>query len=229
MDVEIKFESEGLSGIVATGTYLFDAARRLGVDIEDECGRIGACDKCKVTIINGRDLLSEPTKAELDLLSAEQIIKGERLSCQAKIVGAGEITVMVERKKPTEEERAEKEKEKKVEDFRKEFEEMPLEKKIAALVELEALAFSETLSFVINSPFKVVDKLMDVMAEFGLKLDREDQARKRPAEHKAEENDAENGSAAKDAEAETPESAKAEEKPENGESEKKDSQKKNEQ
>lgn len=188
MDVEIKFEPEGRHGVVATGTYLFDAAKRLGVDIDAECGRRGECDSCKVTVLSGRNLLSEPTKAELDRLDAEQIIKGERLSCQAKIIGSGEITVMAKKKEKTEEEKTQEQEKKKVDEFRKEFDELPLEKKIAALLELEAVALSETISFVVNSPFKVVDKLMDVLAEFGLKMDREDQSKKRPEEHRTEEN-----------------------------------------
>jgi ferredoxin, 2Fe-2S len=200
MDVEIKFEPDGRSGVVATGTYLFDAARRLGVGIEAECERQGACDSCKVTILSGKNLLSEPTKAELERLDAEQIIKGERLSCQTKIISAGEITVMAEKKKEPEKSEEEKAKEaeaKRVEDFRKEFREMPLEKKIATLVDLEAAALSETVSYVVNSPYKIVDKIFDVLAEFGLKMDRADKERQRPAEHKEEEKAEENGASGK--------------------------------
>jgi ferredoxin len=192
MEAEIKFEPEGRSGVVAAGTYLFDAAKRLGIDIET-CERRGESDLCAVQIVSGKNLLSEPTKAELETLGADRFIKGERLACQAKIEGAGEIVVMAEKKKPSTEE-AEKEKEKKkVEEFRKEFDELPLEKKIAALLELEAVALGETFSFVLNSPFKIFDKLMDVMAEFGLKMEKEDKNAKRPAEHKTEEAKNENG------------------------------------
>jgi hypothetical protein len=60
---------------------------------------------------------------------------------------------------------------------------LPLEKKVANLMELEVITLSETLSFVINSPFKIFEKAMDVMAEFGLKLDQEAKKAKRPAEH----------------------------------------------
>jgi ferredoxin len=195
METEIKFEPEGRSGVVAAGTYLFDAAKRLGVEI-DECERRGESDLCAVQILSGKNLLSEPTKAELETLGADRFIKGERLACQAKIEGAGEIVVMAEKKKPSTEE-AEKEKEKKkVEEFRKEFDELPLEKKIAALLELEAVALGETFSFVLNSPFKIFDKLMDVMAEFGLKMDKEDKDAKKPAEHKAADEKNENGSEA---------------------------------
>lgn len=200
MEAEIKFEPEGRSGVVATGTYVYDAAKRLGVEI-DECERRGESDLCAVQVVSGKNLLSEPTKAELETLGADRFIKGERLACQAKIEGAGEIVVMAEKKKPSAEE-AEKEKEKKkVEEFRKEFDELPLEKKIAALLELETVTLGETFSFVINSPFKIFDKLMDVMAEFGLKMEKEDKNAKRPAEHKAGETKGENGKEASSNEA----------------------------
>jgi ferredoxin len=196
MEAEIKFEPEGRSGVVATGSYLFDAAKRLGVDIP-ECERRGETDLCAVEIVSGKNLLTEPTKAELETLGADRFIKGERLACQAKVIAAGEIVIMTKKKKQTDEEEAKSKERKKVEDFRKEFEEMPLEKKIAALLELEAVALSETFSFVMNSPYHIVGKIMDVMAEFGLKMDREEKEAKTPAEHKAaEEKNGSNGDAA---------------------------------
>ena len=69
------------------------------------------------------------------------------------------------------------------EEYRKEFEEMPLEKKIASLVRLETIALSETVSFIFNSPFKIADKVLDVMAEFGFKKEEQERAAARPAEH----------------------------------------------
>jgi hypothetical protein len=85
------------------------------------------------------------------------------------------------KEKPKVEEEAEKEQ---AEDYRKRFEELPLEKKMAELVRLESIALSETLSFVINSPYKVADKVMDFMAEFGFKLDREKKEASKPEEHR---------------------------------------------
>lgn len=183
MEAEIKFEPDGRSGVVATGSYLYDAAKRLGVDIP-ECERRGETDLCAVRIESGKNLLSEPTKIELETLGSDRFIKGERLACQAKVVAAGEIVVMAEKKKQTAEEEEKSEERKKVEEFRKEFDEMPLEKKIAALLELEAVALGETFSFVLNSPYKIFDTIMGVMAEFGLKMDKEEKDAKTPEEHK---------------------------------------------
>lgn len=56
---------------------------------------------------------------------------------------------MVAKKKEQEADKAEKEER----DFKKEFSELPLEKKVANLLEMEMVTLSETVSFVFNSPF----------------------------------------------------------------------------
>ncbi len=183
-EVELKFENAKRSGIVAVGTYLFDGARRLGVEVPAECGRRGECESCLMTITEGGEFLSAPTAAEIKQLGEERIEAGERLSCQTKLEKAGEIVIMITQK--NEENKPETEEEKTAQ-YRKEFEEMPLEKKISSLVELEAIALGETFSFVLNSPYLIFGKIMDVMAEFGLKLEAEDKQAKRPQEHKKKE------------------------------------------
>lgn len=182
-EVELKFENENRSGVVAVGSYLIDAAHRLGVEVE--CERRGESDLCAMKVTKGRELLSAPTLAETEQLSEQRRKDGERLSCQAKLEKAGEIVIMITQK--NEENKPETEEEK-TKEFRKEFEELPLEKKIANLLELEFMTLSETFNFVLNSPFKIVDKAMEVMAEFGLKLEEKDKEAKRPKEHKAAEN-----------------------------------------
>lgn len=182
-EVDIKFEREEREGVVAVGSYLYDAARRLGIRFDEECQRSGESDACAVIIKEGNDLLSEVTKAEIELLSEAKRKKGERLACQAKFIKSGEVVIMtkekvVEEKEPDAEE--------KKEEFKKEFEEMPLEKKIASLLEFEAIALSETLSFVMNSPYAVANKVMDVMAGFGTKIEKETKEATRPKEHKTE-------------------------------------------
>lgn len=176
-EVEIKFEREDLAGLVAVGTYLSDAARRIGIELQTEefVEKVFAV----VTINKGGELLSAPTKIETELLSDARRERGERLAEQVKIEKAGEITVMSTAKKveekPTEEEKQEQ--------YRKDFEELPLPKKIASLLELESIALSETLSFIINSPSKLVSMGMDVLAEMGLKMEDEAKKQSRPAEH----------------------------------------------
>jgi ferredoxin len=185
-ETELKFEREDRSGVAVAGSYLIDATRRIGIEVEAECGRLGLCDSCAMTIKQGKDLLSAPTKAETEQLSDDRRKNGERLSCQAKIEKSGEVVIMTKEKKKEEKPSDEE----KTEAFRKEFEELPLEKKIAALMKLEAIALSETFSFILNSPYKIADKVMDVMAEFGLKLDEEAKNAKTPEEHKTKEESA---------------------------------------
>jgi len=181
-EVIINFESENKDGVVAVGTYLIDAARRLGIFIESDCAEAEEGHECAMKISSGKNLLSAPTKVEMEQLSSQARKMGERLSCQAKIEKPGEITVMSvkkqQAKKTTEEE--------KKDNYRKEFEDLPLGEKISNLVELEAITLGETLSYVLDSPYKAVGKVMNVMSDFGLKMDRDDEDAKRPEEHKSD-------------------------------------------
>src|SRR5215213_1390908 len=124
MEAELKFEREDIHGITVVGSYLIDAAKRLGIEITDDCGRLGLCDTCAVTVVCGAELLSEPTKAEKEQLAEKRLKKGERLSCQAKIAGEAEIVIRTHEKK---DERPEEHK--KHEEYRKEFDALPLEQK----------------------------------------------------------------------------------------------------
>lgn len=180
-EIELKFERENRDGIAVAQSYLIDAARRLGVEIS--CERLGLTDDCAVTIKEGGNLLSKPTKAELEVLSDERRKKGERLACQTKLEKNGEVVVLTAEKK-----KEEKTEEEKSEEYREEFSALPLEKKIADLVRLEAIALGETFNFILNSPSKIVSKVMDVMAEFGLKMDEEAKDAITPDEHKVKEN-----------------------------------------
>ena len=186
MEVEVKFEREDISGVVPVGSYLFDAARRMGIEVD--CERRGESDLCAMRVKEGGELLSETTKAEKEHLTAKRRKNGERLACQAKFEQTGEVVIMTTKKKEVEKPAVEE----KYEAYRKEFEELPLEKKVANLLQLEAITFSETISFVLNSPSMIVGKIMDVMAEFGLKMEDDAKKATRPNEHntdvKAEKN-----------------------------------------
>lgn len=179
-DVVVRFEREDAEGLVAVGSYLGDAAKRLGVKFDPECTLEPLAHSCAVEILEGTDLLSEKTAAESETLEAEKLGKSWRLACHAKIEKAGEVVVMT-KEKPKAEEEAEKDQ---AEDYRKRFEDLPLEKKMAELVRLEGIALSETLSFVFNSPYKVADKVMDFMAEFGFKLEQDKKEASKPEEHR---------------------------------------------
>ncbi len=179
MSVDIKFEPDGRSGIIAEGTYLWDAAKRLGVRLPAECEGRGECDTCAVIVEAGATLLSSLTEAERKLLSPERLAAGERLACQVRVEHAGELTLrpvpFTERAETTEEA---------VKDFRKEFKEMPLDRKMATLAELEAVTMFQTLSAVMNLPFTIGEKVMDLMAGRGRAKTRQEREARRPAEHR---------------------------------------------
>ena len=79
VNVEWKLEDGRRGGIVAEGTYLWDAAKRLGVRLPAECEGRGECDTCAVVVEEGATLLSGLTEAERTRLSPERLAAGERL------------------------------------------------------------------------------------------------------------------------------------------------------
>ena len=178
MSVEIKFEPEGLGGLVAEGTYLWDAAKRLGVRLPAECQGRGECDTCAVSVEQGMELLSSLTDAEREHLSPERLAAGERLACQTKVERGGELVLRVvpaTEREPTSEET--------VKDLRKEFNDLPLGRKLTTLVEFEAATMFQTLSAIIDVPFMLGGKVMDLMAGRGRSLNERDRAARRPVEH----------------------------------------------
>jgi len=183
-DTEVKFKREGLEGVVAVGSYLIDIAKRFGVHFDDLCAPEMNEHFCAVVITSGSELLSGETKAEKDYFLSNQRKTHERLACQVKIEKAGEIEIMTREK--AKDQKSEKAADDNSEQYRKEFEEMPLEKKIANLVQLETIALGETVSFIMNSPFKIADMMMGVMAEFGIKKEEQQKTAVRPDEHKSD-------------------------------------------
>lgn len=202
-EADIKFERENIEGLIPVGTYLSNAAGRFGIRFKEECRPEEGHHGCEVEVTKGGELLSEPTAAETKYFEEHGPRGDRRLACQAKIERSGEITIMTMAGETTEKTTSE-EQDKKADDYRKEFAEMPLEKKIASLVQLEAMAFSETISFVVNSPYMVFDKMLDVLAEFGLRKEQHEKEATRPKEH-ADKNGDEPAKAANEADTSGPE------------------------
>ena len=179
INVEWKVEGESRGGVVAGGTYLLDAARRLGVKLPSECDGRGQCDTCAVIVEEGATLLSGLTDAERERLTPERLAAGERLACQAKVEGDGDLVlrpVPAAERAETAEEAAR--------DIRKEFREMPLAKKLTTLAELEAVTAGQALNALISLPFDVFEKGLDLLAVRGRRLSRAEREARRPAEHK---------------------------------------------
>jgi ferredoxin len=162
MSVEIKFEPDGPSGLIAEGTLLWDAARRLGLHIPAECDGRGECDTCAVVVIKGPTLLSALTEAETKQLSAERLAGGQRLACQCKVDRGGELLLRLvpqTERMPTAEETAR--------DLRKEFSKLPLDRKIATLIQLETIAMSQALNTISDRSISFGRKLFESIVPGG--------------------------------------------------------------
>lgn len=157
MSIEIKFEPDGPGGLIAEGTCIMDAAKRLGFAIPAECEGRGECDTCAIKVIAGEPLLSSVTEGERKQLSAERLGGGERLACQCRADREGELVVrlVAQRSQTTEE---------KTRDLRTEFKELPLERKMATLVQLETIAMTEALDTIADRSVAFGKKLFDSIA-----------------------------------------------------------------
>lgn len=69
---------------------ILSVLRRADIFIPAFCGGHGLCGKCKVTALGA---LSEPSDEEKSLLTEDELARGIRLACAAKIVGEAEALV----------------------------------------------------------------------------------------------------------------------------------------
>ena len=157
MSVSITFQPYGITGVVAQGTYLIDAARRMGAPLGTGCtaGK-GECPACVVSVKDGADLLSAPSAAEEKQLGVEHLNQWMRLACQAKIEYQGEVVVMVTARPQTRTETVDSES-----DLKKKFSSLPLKKKIATLAQFEAITMSEAFDSAIEKPLAFGSKTFD--------------------------------------------------------------------
>ena len=99
----IQFSPSGKRGRFPVGTPVLQAARELGVDIDSICGGRACCARCQVELVQGtfarEGMVSGPahlsglSETELDCLKTGQLLTGNRLSCQAKILADVKIDV----------------------------------------------------------------------------------------------------------------------------------------
>ena len=157
MSVSITFEPSGISGVVAQGTYLIDAARRMGAPLGEGCtaGK-GECPACVVSITTGAELVSPPSAAEEKQLGDAELGQTLRLACQVKLQNQGEVVALVTARPQTRPTQADTEA-----DLRKKFGALPLTKKIATLVQLEAITASEAFDTAIEKPLAYGSKAFD--------------------------------------------------------------------
>jgi uncharacterized 2Fe-2S/4Fe-4S cluster protein (DUF4445 family) len=99
----IVFSPSGKRGRFPIGTPVLSAARQLGVDIDSICGGRARCGRCQVEAVEGNfaregivsspDHLSEMGEDEQYCRQNGRLEAGNRLSCQAKILGDVRIDV----------------------------------------------------------------------------------------------------------------------------------------
>jgi uncharacterized 2Fe-2S/4Fe-4S cluster protein (DUF4445 family) len=161
MTVSITFEPSGINGVVAQGTYLIDAARRMGVSLGQGCtvGK-GECPACVVSIKSGSEYLSIPSNAEEKLLGDNIRSDALRLACQVKIESAGDIVVAISAFQPRTETKVDQDSE-----VLKKFGDLPLTKKIATLMQLEAITMSEAFDSAMQKPLAFGSRAFDKIVE----------------------------------------------------------------
>ena len=83
----VSFTPLGTRAEAKDDETLLDVARRAGAPVGNSCGGVGICARCKVRVISGE--LSPPTSVELRF---GKLGEGERLACQAVVMGNCEVT-----------------------------------------------------------------------------------------------------------------------------------------
>ena len=96
-DFLVVFTPSGRRGRFVAGTPVLTAARSLGVDIDSVCGGRGLCGRCQVRlglgefakhgIVSRAENLSEINEVELRYDRKRGVRPGQRLSCQARVLG----------------------------------------------------------------------------------------------------------------------------------------------
>jgi 2Fe-2S ferredoxin len=76
-----------------TGLTILDHALKAEVDWGFSCTR-GTCARCRCLVTEGRELLAPPTEEEELRLEPEELERGFRLGCQAKVKRTGAIVVL---------------------------------------------------------------------------------------------------------------------------------------
>ncbi len=88
--ITVSFKPEGGAGEVEAGSTILEAAHQLGVTITAPCGGKGRCGRCRVICERG---CAEPTGAEHDLLTGEELRNGVRLACEAVLLADAQVIV----------------------------------------------------------------------------------------------------------------------------------------
>ena len=90
--MRVTFTPLGTSAEALPNETVLDAARRADAPIGNSCGSVGVCGRCRVRLLAGAENLSAPTMIELRVAAQRGFEAGERLACQAVVLGDVEVT-----------------------------------------------------------------------------------------------------------------------------------------
>lgn len=82
----VVFQPAGKHVTVKAGTTLLEAGRAAGLLLSADCGGVGVCGRCRVSVLQGE--MEPPSGNELDYLQDYPAEPGLRLACQARIASA---------------------------------------------------------------------------------------------------------------------------------------------
>ena len=88
----MRFHPSGRCAVVAAGSKLADAVRRVGLPLASACGGDALCGRCGVTPIAGAQALSPEDAAEARAKRRNRITVGARLACRATVSSDVEVT-----------------------------------------------------------------------------------------------------------------------------------------
>jgi uncharacterized 2Fe-2S/4Fe-4S cluster protein (DUF4445 family) len=92
---KIIFQPMGRTAQVPQDTPLLAAAIANEVPVRSDCGGVGSCFKCLVTVFPPESF-TPLTDTETDFLSPEQVAAGCRLACQTRVLNSAEVRVPIE-------------------------------------------------------------------------------------------------------------------------------------
>ncbi len=78
---------------VEAGETVLQAAKSLGLQLDHFCGGCCSCGTCRVTVQSGAGSLSRPQPDESLVLGPNALDAGDRLACQARILGSVEVRI----------------------------------------------------------------------------------------------------------------------------------------
>jgi ferredoxin len=94
----VRFVDQGVEVEVPVGSSILEAAQSSGAPEGSACGGVCACSTCHIYVETGRELLSDASEDEEDILDkAFDVRMNSRLGCQAKIEREGTIEVRITR------------------------------------------------------------------------------------------------------------------------------------